>query len=168
MLDTYSLYANRPIGEDTSMTISSAPSTAAPRLEEMRDLFDRYGEAWASRDAAAIAPFHAEDGIFHLHAAAPEVRGREAIEAAFAGFLAQLPDLTFTSQQTLIADWGWTVRWTMSGTLAQPLEMAGVRAEPGGRIEIDAVDVITVADGALTAKHTYVDWAGALQQLGLA
>jgi steroid delta-isomerase-like uncharacterized protein len=167
MLDTYSLYANRSTGEDTLMTTTSAPSTAAPGIEEMQALFDRYGEAWASRDAAAIAPFHAEDGIFHLHAAAPEVRGREAIEAAFAGFLAQFPDLTFTSQQTLVADWGWTVRWTMSGTLAQPLEMAGARAEPGGRIEIDAVDVITVSDGLLTAKHTYVDWAAGLQQLGL-
>jgi steroid delta-isomerase-like uncharacterized protein len=167
MLDTYSLYANHSTGEDTPMTTTSARSTAAPGIEEMQALFDRYGEAWASRDAATIAPFHAEDGIFHLHAAAPEVRGREAIEAAFAGFLAQFPDLTFTSQETLIADWGWTVRWTMSGTLAQPLEMAGARAEPGGRIEIDAVDVITVSDGMLTAKHTYVDWAAGLQQLGL-
>ena len=149
-------------------TPSLAASAVAPSLEEMQDLFDRYGEAWARREAAAIAPFHAEDGIFHLHAAAPEVRGREAIEAAFAGFLAQFPDLTFTAQQTLIADWGWTVRWSMSGTLAQPLEMAGARAEPGGRIEINAVDVITVTDGLLTAKHTYVDWAAGLQQLGLA
>jgi hypothetical protein len=55
----------------------------------------------------------------------------------------------------------------MSGTLAQPLEMTGARAEPGGRIEIDAADVITVSDGLLTAKHTYVDWAAGLQQLGL-
>jgi steroid delta-isomerase-like uncharacterized protein len=148
------------------MTTTSAPSTATPRLEQMQSLFARYGDAWASRDAAAIAPFHAADGIFHLHAAAPEVRGREAIEAAFAGFLAQFPDLTFISQETLIAEWGWTVRWTMSGTLAQPLEMAGARAKPGGRINIDAVDVITVEDGKLTAKHTYVDWAAGLQQLG--
>jgi steroid delta-isomerase-like uncharacterized protein len=150
------------------MTTTSAPSTAAPSLEQMQRLFDRYGDAWASRDATVIARFHAEDGVFHLHAAAPEARGRDAIEAAFAGFLAQFPDLTFTSQQVLIAAWGWTVRWTMSGTLAQPLEMAGARVERGGRIEIDAADVITVSDGLLTAKHTYVDWAAGLQQLGLA
>jgi steroid delta-isomerase-like uncharacterized protein len=149
------------------MTPTPVPSTAAPGLE-LQVLCDRYANAWASRDAADIAAFHAEDGIFHLHAAAPEVRGRAAIEAAFAVFLTQFPDLTFTSQQSLIADWGWTVRWTMSGTLAQPLEMAGARAEPGGRIEIDAVDLITVSDGELTAKHTYVDWAAGLLQLGLA
>jgi uncharacterized protein (TIGR02246 family) len=147
---------------------ATATAPGAASQAEMQALFDRYGDAWASRDASAIAPFHAPDGRFHLHAAAPEIRGRDAIEAAFAGFLAQFPDLTFTSKQALIADWGWTVRWTMSGTLAQPLEMAGARAEPGGRIEIDAVDVITVSDGLLTAKHTYVDWAAGLQQLGLA
>jgi steroid delta-isomerase-like uncharacterized protein len=145
-----------------------APATEAVDREQMEGLFERYGDAWAGRDAATIATFHAEDGGFHLHAAAPEVRGRDAIEAAFAGFLAQFPDLSFSSQQTLIAEWGWTVRWTMSGTLAQPLEMAGARAEPGGRVEIDAVDVITVSDGLVTAKHTYVDWAAGLQQLGLA
>ena len=150
----------------TTSSAAAAPSTA-PGREEMQSLFDRYGDAWASRDAGKIAPFHAADGVFHLHAAAPEVRGRDAIEAAFAGFLTQFPDLTFSSQQTLIADWGWTVRWTMSGTLAQPLELAGARAEAGGRIEIDAVDVITVSDGLLTAKHTYLDWAAGLQQLGL-
>jgi steroid delta-isomerase-like uncharacterized protein len=165
MLDTYSLYAKPKIGE--SMTTSAARTATAPELAEMEALFERYGDAWASRDARAIAEFHAEDGIFHLHAAAPEVRGRDAIEAAFAGFLAQFPDLTFDSQQTLIADWGWTVRWTMSGTLAQPLELGGARAEPGGRIEIDAVDVITVDGGRLTAKHTYLDWAAGLEQLGL-
>jgi hypothetical protein len=89
------------------MTTTSAPSTAAPSLQQMQSLFDRYGDAWASRNAGVIAPFHAEDGVFHLHAAA-------------------------------------------------------------GRIEIDAADVITVSDGLLTAKHTYVDWAAGLQQLGLA
>ena len=145
---------------------SPAPTTV--QLEPMEELFERYGEAWAERDAAAIAAFHAEDGIFHLHAGADEVRGKDAIEATFAGFLAQFPDLTFTSQETLIAEWGWTVRWTMSGTLAQPLELNGASAEPGGRIEIDAVDVITVADGLLTAKHTYLDWQTGLRQLGAA
>jgi steroid delta-isomerase-like uncharacterized protein len=164
MLDTYSLYANSPIGE--TLTTSASTSTS-PDLVEMQSLFERYGDAWATRDAPAIALFHADEGIFHLYAAAPEVRGRDAIEAAFAGFLAQFPDLTFDSQETLIADWGWTVRWTMSGTLAQPLELGGARADPGGRIEIDAVDVITVDDGLLTAKHTYLDWAAGLEQLGL-
>ena len=50
-----------------------------PRRTAMERLFSDYGDAWASHDAAAIASFHADDGIFHLHAGAEEVRGRDAI-----------------------------------------------------------------------------------------
>ena len=140
-------------------------TTTAPPLEH---LIGDYTAAWDSRDPDVIASFHAPDGIFHLHSAAEPVRGRDAIRDAFAGFLAQFPDLTFVEQQLLTAEWGWVARWTMSGTLAAPLEAAGRTAEAGGRFEIDAVDVITVEDGFLTAKHTYLDWQTGLAQLGLA
>ena len=94
--------------------------------------------------------------------------GRDAIRDTFAGFLAQFPDLEFVEQESWIEDWGWVVRWKMSGTLAQPFDTGSGTAEPGGRMEIDALDVITVSDGRLTAKHTYVDWATALAQMGIA
>lgn len=134
----------------------------------MEALFDRYGAAWAAHDPDAIAAFHAADGIFHLHAGAEEVRGREAVRDAFAGFLAQFPDLEFVEQERKVEDWGWVVRWTMSGTLALPFDTGPAVADPGGRIEVDAVDVITVEGGLLSAKHTYLDWPTALRQLGLA
>ncbi|MGH2950710.1 MAG: nuclear transport factor 2 family protein [Solirubrobacterales bacterium] len=149
----------------------STPATqpAAPAAPELGQLIARYSDAWAARDADLIASFHAEDGVFQLHSGGEPVRGREAIRDAFAGFLAQLPDLTFTEQELLPAPWGWTVRWTMSGTLAQPFPVGPDRvAEPGGSFAIDAVDVITVSGGRLDAKHTYLDWAAALDQLGLA
>lgn len=144
---------------------STATATAAAAMEQ---LFADYGDAWASHDADEIAAFHAEDGIFHLHAGAAEVRGRDAIRDAFAGFLAQFPDLEFVEQEKMAEEWGWVVRWTMRGTLAQPFDTGSGVAQPGGRMEIDAVDVITVSDGELTAKHTYVDWATALRQMGIA
>jgi uncharacterized protein (TIGR02246 family) len=112
-------------------------------------LIDRYSEAWASHDADRIAEFHAEDGIFQLHSGgAGPVHSRAAIRDAFAGFLTQYPDLEFVEQELHAADWGWAVRWTMSA----------------GSISIDAVDVITVSDGLIAAKHTYLDWAAALEQ----
>jgi limonene-1,2-epoxide hydrolase len=154
-------------------TATAAPSPGAdtvppPASQRMQRLFDDYGEAWASHDPDAIAAFHAEDGVFHLHAGAEEVRGRETIRETFAGFLAQFPDLEFAERQKMIEDWGWVVRWTMSGTLAVSFDTGSGVAERGGRIAIDAVDLITVEDGLLTAKHTYLDWAAALRQLGLA
>jgi steroid delta-isomerase-like uncharacterized protein len=155
--------------EAAAAATAPSPTTApSPDLQRMQRLFDDYGEAWASHDADAIAGFHADDGIFHLHAGAAEVRGRDAIRETFAGFLAQFPDLEFVEQQKMIEDWGWVVRWTMSGTLAVSFDTGTGVAGRGGRIEIDALDVITVDDGLLTAKHTYLDWASALRQLGLA
>ena len=146
----------------------SAPTISAPAGgTTTEELFAAYGDAWASHDADAIASFHAEDGIFHLHADAEEVSGRDAIRETFAGFLAQWPDLEFTEQDKQIGDWGWVVRWTMSGTLAASGEVAdGASAEAGSRFEVDAVDVIEVSDGLLTAKHTYVDSQALLRQLG--
>jgi steroid delta-isomerase-like uncharacterized protein len=141
-------------------------TTAAPSAIET--LIGEYVAAWEARDAARIAAYHAEDGIFHLHSAAEPVRGREAIRETFAGLLAVFPDLTFAEQELISGDWGWVVRWTMSGTLAQPYPAGSKVAEPGSRFEIDALDMITVAEGELTAKHTYVDWQAALEQLGLA
>jgi len=140
-------------------------TTAAPHTLEQ--LFSDYGDAWASHDADAIAAFHADDGIFHLHAGGEAIRGREAIRDTFAGFLAQFPDLHFEEQQKMVEEWGWVVRWRMSGTLALPFDTGAGVAEPGGRMDLDAIDLITVAEGRLTAKHTYMDWATALRQMGL-
>jgi len=142
-------------------------ATQTPPALTMQELFDVYGEAWASRDADAIAAYHAEDGIFQLYADSGPVEGREAIRDTFAGFLAQWPDLTFTEQDSHLGDWGWVVRWTMSGTLAESGEVVeGSSADAGARFEVDAVDVIEVVDGKLTAKHTYVDSQTLLRQLG--
>ena len=147
--------------------MTDSATAAIPAATAMERLFSDYGDAWAIHDAAAIASFHATDGIFHLHAGAEEVRGREAIRATFAGFLAQFPDLRFDEQQRMIEDWGWAVRWRMSGTLAQEFDTGGGVARPGGRMDVDALDLITVEDGLLTAKHTYMDWATALRQMGI-
>ena len=134
---------------------------------EIEALIADYAAAWEARDVDLIAPFHAEDGVFHLHSAAEPVHGREAIRQTFAGLLAMFPDLTFVEQELISGEWGWVVRWRMSGTAAQPYPVGSKVAEPGAHFEIDALDMITVADGKLTAKHTYLDWQDALNQLGL-
>jgi steroid delta-isomerase-like uncharacterized protein len=143
------------------MSTTSHPPTVA-------ELIPDYVAAWESRDPDRIASLHAADGVFHLHSGAEAVRGREAIRDAFAGFLAQFPDLTFTEQELISGEWGWVVRWTMSGTLAQPFAVGDAVAEPGARFEIDAIDMITASSGLVDEKHTYLDWQSGLAQLGLA
>jgi steroid delta-isomerase-like uncharacterized protein len=143
------------------MTTTATPSTVDALIAD-------YVAAWEARDADLIASHHAEDGIFHLHSNADPVVGRDAIRETFAGLLTVFPDLTFVEQELISDDWGWVVRWRMSGTLAAPYPAGSKVAEPGSRFEIDAIDMITVADGKLTAKHTYLDWQAALEQLGVA
>ncbi len=58
------------------------PSTSLP-LELARVLTD-YETAWRAKDAAGLARLFAEDG-FVLASGAPPVRGRPAIEKAYAG-----------------------------------------------------------------------------------
>ncbi len=143
------------------------PTTAPPPLA-IEELIPAYSDAWASHDADRIASFHAEDGSFQLHSAgAGPVVGRAAIRDAFAAFLVQFPDLAFAEQELHVAEWGWSVRWTMSGTLAVPFPVGDRTAEPGARIAIDAADVITASGGLIDAKHTYLDWAAGLEQMGL-
>ncbi len=133
-----------------------------------RELITDYSAAWASHDADRIAAYHAEDGIFQLHSGAVgPLEGRAAIRDGFAAFLAQFPDLAFSEQELHEAEWGWSVRWTMSGTLALPFPVGEQTADPGARISIDAADIITASNGLIDAKHTYLDWAAGLEQLGL-
>jgi ketosteroid isomerase-like protein len=54
----------------------------------------------------------------------------------------------------------------MNGTLALPYPAGEVTVAPGGRMSIDAIDLITVGDGEIAEKHTYLDWAAALEQMG--
>lgn len=144
------------------------PETADPaaELEAMDALANRYGAAWNGQDLDAILAMHAEDGVFHLHAGAEPVRGLDAIRATFGAFLEQWPDIHFEQLSLATAEAGWVFRSTMSGTLASPLELEGeVVGRPGAKIAVDAVDVIAVEDGLVTAKHTYLDTVTLLGQL---
>ena len=145
---------------------AAADTTAIPR-PELEELIDRYVEAWGQRDADAIAEHHSPDGVFQLHAAGEPVVGREAIRDTFDALLRQWPDLGFERRRLILHDSGWVVEWTMSGTLAEPLELEGVViGRPGARMEVDALDVIDVEDGLLAAKHTFLDSVSLMRQLG--
>ena len=63
-------------------TPSPLPSVALP--PELARVLTDYEAAWRAKDAAALARLFAEDG-FVLGSGAPPVRGRAAIESAYAG-----------------------------------------------------------------------------------
>lgn len=145
-------------------------TTATADITAIEALAERYGEAWNTQDLDGILELHAEDGTFRLHVPGGEpVQGREAIRTAFAGFLAQLPDIRFEPRRLLCGPGLWVLESTMTGTAAAPFDVDGEQVDaPGARIEVDAVDVITVRDELVQTKDTYLDALTFQGQLGAA
>jgi steroid delta-isomerase-like uncharacterized protein len=147
--------------------MSAAPTATAHDLEALANL---YGDAWNSQDLEAVVATHAEDGVFQLHApgGAP-IHGRDAIREAFAGFLAQLPDIHFETVRLRTGPNYWVLESVMSGTVAAPIEVEGEKVEaPGVRVEVDFLDVIVVEDGLITRKDSYLDTLTFQRQLEVA
>jgi predicted ester cyclase len=93
-------------------------------------------------------------------------RGVEEILGFWDGLFAAVPDLTMTMQA--MAEQGETVfvRWTLTGTHSGAA-WAGVAAT-GARIDLDGVDHVTVADGAITSDFVVLDQVQLARQVGLA
>jgi steroid delta-isomerase-like uncharacterized protein len=144
------------------MTTATDPTTA------IRELAERYGEAWNSQDLDAIMDLHTEDSVFVAHAGGTSpAEGKEAVREAFAGYLALLPDINFAERALHVGDGHWVLESVMSGTVAQPIEVEGeALGESGARVEIDCVDVIEVRHGLVASKHTYIDSLTMQRQLG--
>jgi steroid delta-isomerase-like uncharacterized protein len=143
-------------------------TTATDSTTAIRMLAERYGEAWNRQDLDAIMDLHTDDSVFHAHAAGtPPAEGKEAVRKAFAGYLAMLPDINFAERALHVADDHWVLESTMSGTVAQPIDVEGeALGEQGARIEVDCVDVIEVRDGLVASKQTYIDSLAMQRQLG--
>jgi steroid delta-isomerase-like uncharacterized protein len=142
-------------------------TTATETVAEIQQLAKRYGEAWNSQDLDAIMDLHSDDTVFQAHAAGtPPAEGKEAVRQAFAGYLAQLPDISFAERALHLSSDHWVLESTMSGTVARPIEVEGESlGDSGARIEVDCVDVIEVRDGLVTSKQTYIDSLAMHRQL---
>jgi steroid delta-isomerase-like uncharacterized protein len=134
-------------------------TTATDSTTAIRMLAERYGEAWNRQDLDAIMDLHSDDTVFQAHAAGtPPAEGKEAVREAFAAYLAQLPDINFAERSLHVGDDHWVLESTMSGTIAQPIQVEGESlGDSGARVEVDCVDVIEVRDGLVVSKQTYID-----------
>jgi steroid delta-isomerase-like uncharacterized protein len=134
-------------------------TTQTEATTEIRELAERYGEAWNRQDLDAIMGLHSDDTVFQAHAAGTlPAEGKEAVREAFAGYLAQLPDINFAERALHAGDDHWVLESTMSGTIARPIEVEGESlGDSGARVEVDCVDVIEVRDGLVVSKQTYID-----------
>ena len=124
--------------------------------QDLDIVFDRYFDAWASRDVDRIAALHSEDGTFCLHSGdGVPVTGRQAIREAFAEVFQQFPDYAAELVHKYVGDNFITCEWRFSGTPSGSTE----------RIAWDAIDIYTFRDGLCATKDTYIDLQSILTQL---
>jgi ketosteroid isomerase-like protein len=95
---------------------------------------------------------------FHAHAGQDAAHGKAAVRQAFANLFAQFPDLAFAAVSQRTGHDFWVAEWRVSGTLAGT----------DSRFEVDLVDVVTVGDGLVKSKDSYIDAVSMQAQVGMA
>jgi glyoxylase-like metal-dependent hydrolase (beta-lactamase superfamily II)/predicted ester cyclase len=129
----------------------------------------RYFEAINARELERAVGMWAPGGREHVRgqvdATAP-VGVREFI----GGLLESFPDLHFEVVSTTTEDQRCAVQWRLSATFAgvsgKSIRFNGV-APTGDRIELEGVDLLTVADGLIQANDAFSDTMAVPRQLGL-
>jgi ketosteroid isomerase-like protein len=135
-----------PIGGDQGRSAESESETPSGPVGE---LAAAYSAAWAARDLDRILALHSEDTRFHLHVGGPELVGREAVRAGFAGLLARWPDLAIEEHRLLGDEAHWALDWTLH---------AGRAADGAAATRIRCLDLVELSpDGLVARKDTFVD-----------
>jgi uncharacterized protein (TIGR02246 family) len=135
------------------------PSTAT---NEIRQLFDRYADTYATHDVDAVVALHAPDSQFWLHLDNEPAVGREAIAETFARFFAQWPNFGFEVYRIFTGPDHWVLDWALTAELTRP----DGTAVP---VRFDCLDIVTVnVDGLLARKDTFVDYVQAQRALAAA
>ena len=121
------------------------------------------GEAWDSRDPAALAAGYAEDAVVSSPMF-PRAEGRTAIEQSFASLFRVFPDWDIVREEPCV-----------SGNRA--MQLCKVRAThkgdfmglpgTGKRVEFDCVLIYDFEDGLIKRERRIYDFTGALIQLGV-
>lgn len=118
---------------------------------------------WNSRDPAALASAHAEDGVV-FSPIFGEVRGRAAIEKSYRDLFTAFADWTFEPSE-LIVD-GLRAAQLVSVNASHTSEIFGV--QPSHRkFRIQGVLVFEFRDGKVQIERRLYDFTGLLIQLGV-
>jgi steroid delta-isomerase-like uncharacterized protein len=114
-----------------------------------------YSAAWAAHDPDAIAAMHTEDSVFELHDVSAPAAGRAAVRDLIAALVTAVPDLRFEHKRAHFGDGHFVSEYVMKGT-----------AE-GKAFAIAGADVVTMRDGLVARKDTYLDWLAYERQVGI-
>jgi ketosteroid isomerase-like protein len=110
--------------------------------ESLREIIERYNDAWNRHDVDTIVSMHAPDFVFHNWTADERVEG-DAAHGHIARIFQNTPSLRFTTRRLYVRDNLVVSEWT-------------AHAERDGRqIEWDGVDVFPFENGLIKRKDVY-------------
>jgi steroid delta-isomerase-like uncharacterized protein len=133
----------------------------------LRELIDRYNDAWNAHDLDAIIAMHAGDMVFENHTAGERAQGAQVREHIGRIFQAW-PDIAFTTRRLYVRDDLVVQEWTASATHTSELRRGELRAPPSGRrVQWEGLDVIPFEQGLIKRKDVYSDSVAILRQVGL-
>jgi steroid delta-isomerase-like uncharacterized protein len=127
----------------------------ADSADALRELIDRYNDAWNRQDVDAIVGMHTADIVFHNHTAGECVEG-DAVRGHIAGIFENWPGMTFSSRSLYVRDGLVVQEWTATGT----------HAESGKSATWDGMDILPTRDGRFARKDVYSDSVSVMRQLG--
>lgn len=111
------------------------------------DVVTRFNDAINRHDAPAVAALLTDDTVFENTAPAPDgtrIVGHAAVSGFWTKWFAANPDAKFEAEEVVVAGPQCTVRWIYRKTRdGKPWHLRGV-------------DVITVRDGKIASKLSYV------------
>jgi uncharacterized protein (TIGR02246 family) len=105
----------------------------------VRELIERYNDAWNAQDIDAIHAHHHPQIVFHNHTAGERAEGADAVRAHIARIFENNPTLRFSTRSLQVGDDFAVCEWTAS---------TGTR-------EWDGVDVFPIRDGKIARKDVY-------------
>ena len=123
------------------MTVTTMPSTPIPNYQEIAR---RYANAWNTHDVGAIMAMHSDDTLYHLHGEAEVYRGREAVAGKFAKQLKQVPDIHFDLKSL----YGSGDHFVFEAVITY--------SRNGQPARFDGIDLITIYDGLVVSKNSYM------------
>ena len=104
----------------------------------IRELAERYAEAWSSHSPDAVASFYEENGRIAINNGEPMV-GRAAIADAAKGFYSEFPDLVVHLDDIRTAGHNAIFVWTLEGT----------HSETGNYVKVGGWEEWTLSDNVL-------------------
>jgi uncharacterized protein (TIGR02246 family) len=105
----------------------------------VRELIERYNDAWNAQDVDAIHAHHHPQIVFHNHTAGERAEGADAVRAHIARIFENNPTLRFSTRSLQVGDDFAVCAWTAS---------TGTRAG-------DGVDDFPPRDGKIARKDVY-------------